>query len=152
MGLSVRIGAFFPGHTDARDAGSQWFAAGVEFRVRTLSMSMTEPAASTGLTVSADYLSAGDFRNIPLLVNYVSERGQVYWSFGAGVGLARTPEVTTSGSSTTFTTENRTTLAYGLRVGYNISSGASPTFVELSYNGSSEQRLSGLAVMVGTRF
>lgn len=151
-GASIRVGALFPGHTDGREAGSQWVGFGLEYRVRTLSMSMTEPAASTGITVSADYFSAGDFRNIPVLVNFVSQRGDAYWAIGAGPGFARTPEVETSGSSTIFTTVNRTTLAYAARLGYNITRGASPTFVELGYQGSSEQRLAGFSLMVGTRF
>lgn len=150
--LTVRFGAFFPGQIEARDASSQWFAAGLEYRLRTLSMSLTEPAASTAVTVSADYMAAGDFRNVPILVNYLSEQGSTYWSFGAGVGLGQTPETETSGSTTIFTTKSRTTVAYALRVGYIVSKGASPVFVELSYRGSSEQRLAGLLAMVGTRF
>lgn len=152
MGVSAKVGSFFPGHSEGRDAGSQWVSFGLEYRVRTLSMSMTEPASSTGLTISADFFQAGDYRNIPVLLNFVSETGDVYWAFGAGVGFGKTQEVETSGSSTIFTTESRTNVAYAMRVGYNITRGASPMFVELGYQGSSEARLSGFSAMVGTRF
>lgn len=152
MGISAKIGVFYPGHAESRAAGSQWVSLGLEFRVRTLSMSMTEPASSTGLTISADFFQAGDYRNIPVLLNFVSETGDVYWAVGAGVGIGRTQEIQTSGSSTIFTTEDRTSLSYALRLGYNITRGASPFFVEVGYQGSSEARFSGFSAMVGTRF
>lgn len=147
-GLSVKVGALYPGHVSARAEGKQWFIAGLEYR---LSERATR-SGSTATTISADYVSKGDFRSVPVLVNVVSRNQDFYWTAGVGLSFVEVPRTSTSGSSTITRTEDSTRFAYSLGVGMDVKQFGSPLFVEARYLGSFEERVNGFAVLVGLRF
>lgn len=143
MGLSIRAGLFFPSDSAARDEGKTWFAFGGEFRLSDLQLGAADPAYTAHLSVSADFFGKGDYRNVPVLLNYVGRTNELYYSAGAGLGFARLP----SGTGT----EDKTRFAYQLSIGYDFQQGRNPFFAEAKYFGSSESALSGFGVYIGMR-
>ena len=95
------------------------------------------------LTLSADYINKGSFRNAPVMLNYVGMSNQFYYSAGAGVSFIRFPGNSGNRSETEF--------AYGAGVGYNFNQGMTPFFVEARWFGTSETRVNGWGLFVGVR-
>jgi len=141
-GVSVRLGAFFPTQSSTSSAtSSTWFAAGVDYKVGTLSL----PHLTAGaISVSLDYAQKDSYTTIPLLLNYTSGK-TVYWSVGAGVSFAQF--VQDDG-----TNNNRVRFAYSAGLGYNLPSGDIPLFVEARFFGDDQPRVAGVAAYVGARF
>ncbi|HVL38596.1 MAG TPA: hypothetical protein VM328_04310 [Fimbriimonadaceae bacterium] len=137
-GISLRAGLFFPSDSAARDEGASWFAFGADYRLGDLQLGMT-PGYTAHLSLSADVFSKGDYRNVPVLLNYVGRTSEFYYSAGAGFGFGRVAG------------EARTRFAYALGVGYDFMQGAMPLFAEAKYFGSSDSALNGFAVFVGIR-
>ncbi|MBS1714271.1 MAG: hypothetical protein JST30_08025 [Armatimonadetes bacterium] len=147
LGLSVRIGLFYPSNGEARDVeGQGWFAGGIEYKGGDLKFGTgTNAKYSAMWTASLDYYGKGSYSNAPLLLNYVGRMDQVYYTAGAGVGFGHVAK--TGGGST-----SDTEFAFQLGVGYDFVKMATPFFVELKYFGSSESRLTGFGVYGGVRF
>jgi hypothetical protein len=144
VGLSLRAGVFFPASTEARDAeGDTWFAFGGEFKLKDLKFGDTQPGYSSYLSLSADYLSKGDYKNLPVLINYVGRVNQVYYTAGAGVGFAEFPDGLLNA--------NKSLFAYSVGVGYDFQQASTPVFIEARYFGSGESRLDGYVVYLGVR-
>lgn len=146
LGLSVRLGVFYPSNGDARDIeGQGWFAGGAELKMGNLKFNSANPKESASWSISLDYYGKGSFSNIPLLVNYVHRNDNFYFSGGAGVGFNHTTDkLANTASNTEFT--------YQLSAGYDFVKMSTPLFVEVRYFGSSESKLSGFGIYGGFRF
>lgn len=151
MGVSVRVGLFMPSQIDAREQGSRWFAGGVEFKLKDLGFGIGDPGSSTSLTASVDYTGKGPFQHVPVLVNFVGRRNEVFWTVGVGVGLVRTEEVRSVGPPEILETRSATSFAYQFGIGYDFQQGRNPVFVEARYVGSGKSVLNGLGLFVGMR-
>lgn len=145
VGLSAKVGLFWPGNSDARDAGRTWFSFGLEYKIGNIKFSSESPGYSSAYSISIDYLTKGDFRNTPVLLNYIGRKDNMYYVAGIGVGFTKVRVNNTETSS-------GTDLAYQFGIGYDFNQGSTPMFVEGKYIGSGESRLNGFAVFVGVRF
>ncbi|HRI44896.1 MAG TPA: acyloxyacyl hydrolase [Fimbriimonadaceae bacterium] len=145
VGLSVRIGLFWPSSERAKSAGKNWFAFGVEYKLGDLKFSSRSPGFSSSYSISADLFSKGDFRNTPVLVNYIGRKDNLYYTAGAGIGFTRIRETASE-------VETHTEFAYQIGVGYEFLSQNLPLFAEVKYIGSSDSRLAGFVAFVGVRF
>jgi hypothetical protein len=143
MGLSLRIGAFFPSSDDAQAENKTWLAAGLEYKLKDLNFGNTTPGMSSHLSLSVDYMGSGDFRSIPILVNYVGRNNEFYYTAGIGYTFGR--------NEAGGVTDDRNALAYSLGVGYDFSKGSTPFFVEGRFWGSSESDFNGFGIHVGIR-
>ena len=145
IGLSVRLGVFYPTNGDARDIeGQGWFGGGLEYKIKDLKFDSSNPRYSAMLTASLDYYGKGSFSQVPLLLNYVAHIDQFYWTGGAGIGFGRVP---TTGGST-----SDSEFAYQLGIGYDFVKSQLPFFVEVKYFGSTESQLNGFGIYGGIRF
>ena len=144
MGLSIRAGGFFPTSEDARDENRTWLAFGAEFKLKDVNFGMSEPGSSSHLSVSVDYMGSGDFRSMPILLNWVGRNNEFYYTAGAGYTFGRHQTSAT-------TTDDRNAFAYSLGIGYDFQQGRTPFFVEGRFWGSSESDFNGSGLYVGVR-
>lgn len=143
VGLSARLGFFFPSSSDAQDAGKNWLGLGVDYKLGDLRAGAKAGyVASYG--VSVDYFNKGDYRSVPILLTYYGRQERFYYLAGAGVSLNKVPSGSGSRSETEF--------AYAVGVGVEFSRFNQPLFAELRWLGNSESSLSGWGVFVGIRF
>jgi hypothetical protein len=146
VGVSLRAGVFFPSSSEAKDGGGNtWFGVGLDYKLGNLRFGGMNEGYSASWGISLDYYGKGDFRNVPVLVNYVGRADQFFYSAGAGLGFARA--VTAPGRIT-----SSTEFSYQLSVGYDFLRGSTPLFLEARYHGSAESRLNGYAINLGVRF
>lgn len=143
VGLSLRAGAFFPSDSAARSEADAWFAFGAEFKLKDLHFGVQQAGYSSSLSLSADFMSKGDYHSTPVLVNYVGRVNQVYYTAGAGIGFTEIPVLLGTSSNTLF--------AYSLAVGYDFQQARLPVFLEARYFGSTETKLNGFVAYVGVR-
>jgi hypothetical protein len=143
IGLSIRAGGFFPSTSDARDESDVWFTAGIEYKLKDLYFNEAKGDTSH-LSLSLDWYESGDYRGLPLLVNYVGTKNQFFYSVGAGVSFAKW--VNGVGS-----TDEDTIFGYSVALGYQFQQGQTPVFVEARYFGAEKSDLNGLAFSVGVR-
>jgi hypothetical protein len=141
--ISLRLGVGFPTRGSTRDVSKEFYGIGVQRKISSIN--------STGqydneLALSLDYYGRGDFRHIPILLNYVgtSKGGNTFYSVGAGFGFIKRPIV---GG-----TESIGRLAYQASVGLNLTSGATASFIELKYFGSELSELNTVGLYYGVRF
>ena len=151
IGLSIRAGIFMPSQSEARDEGKNWIGGGLEFKLRDLGFGIADPGASTSLTASVDFMGMGPFQHIPVMVNYVGRRNEVYWTVGAGIGFVRDEEITSIGPPAIRESRNSTALAYQFGLGYDFQRGRNAVFVEARYIGSGKSVVNGLGLFVGMR-
>lgn len=143
LNLSIRLGKFEPAFSSARDEGKSWFAIGADTRIKTLGVSSTNPGTSSYLTVSFDSYSKGDFRAMPILLNFVTRTNELYFSAGAGLTFA---------GERNDDEGDKTRIGFALGVGYDFVQGRTPLFVEAKYFGnSSNDHLNGFAIYLGVR-
>jgi len=142
-GVSVRAGLFFPSATNASNVGKNWFGFGLEYKLGDLNMG-AQKGSNASYSVSIDMFSKGDFRNAPLLLNYISRTENIYYKAGAGVSFLKYP----IGGGT----ESKTDFGYQLAIGYDFNKGNMPYFAEVVWFGSSKSEVNGLALMGGVRF
>src|SRR5688572_32982808 len=76
MGLSARIGGFFPSNGDARDENNTWLAAGLEYKIKDMNLGTSDTGMMSSLTISVDWYGSGDFRNVPVLLNWVGRHNE----------------------------------------------------------------------------
>lgn len=146
IGVSARVGLFYPSNGDARDVeGQGWFGLGAEYKIRDLHFSDNNSKYTSMLTASLDYYGKGSFSQVPLLLNYVAHMESFYWTGGVGIGFGRVP-VAAGGS------ESDTEFAFQVGVGYDFVKSQLPLFLELKYFGSSESKLNGFGIYGGIRF
>ena len=142
VGVSLRIGGAYPTEEDTRNnSGNSWLAAGIDFKIHGAKAPLLPPGY---FSVSLDYAGKGDYRTVPLLVNYTSGK-TIYWSAGAGVTFGRFPQ-------DDGTTNDKIRFAYTGAIGINFINGQIPLFLEGRYFGSEDNRLGDFAVYVGARF
>ena len=141
--ISLRIGFDYPVMGSTRDAAKEFYGIGLQRKISTVGSS---EHYDTNLELSIDYYGRGDFRHIPILVNYVgtSKRGDTFWSVGAGFGFIKRPVAVG--------TESVGRLAYQGSVGINLTSGATASFVEIKYFGSELSELNVIGIYYGVRF
>lgn len=145
IGLTARVGVFFPTQDNAKNAGKQWFAGGVEYKLGDLKLPNMSTDYAAYYTVSVDLYSKGDFRHVPVLLNYVGRLQEgIYYFAGAGVGFEREPIV---GGK-----KNNTAFSYQAGAGYEFTKSSLPLFVEAKYVGCSKSSVNGFGVFVGARF
>ena len=144
LGLSLRAGIFWPTDSAAKNSGNTWFIGGAEYKVGDLHFGASQPGYQSSWSVSVDWYQKNDYRNLPVLLNYVGRKDQFFYSAGAGVGFTRRP--VTGG------TKSQTELAYQVGVGYDFMKGQTPLFVEVKWHGSGESKLNGFAAYIGVRF
>ena len=137
VGLSVRVGLFAPTDAAARNGGQSWLAFGADYKLRDLNFRGKHAPAE--ISLSMDYASKNGFRTLPVLLNYVNHKGETYLILGAGAAFS------SDGGS------DSTRFAYQAGLGYNLNTGANPTFLEVKYLGNERTVLNGFAVFVGAR-
>ena len=149
VGLSVRAGVFFPSNGDTKTATSKtWFVGGLDYKLPNIGGLGTMGAGKAGgseFNLSVDYFQKGDFRSVPVLVNWVGGQNEVFYSVGAGLGFNKLPDGNGGTSS-------KSAFAYAVAVGYNFQQGKSPIFVEARYYGSSKSQLNGFGLEAGIHF
>lgn len=143
VGLSLRLGLFLPTSGAARGAGDGWFGAGVDYRLLNLPNVATD-GTQRSLSLSLDFASRGEFRTVPVLVNYVVRRNELYAFGGVGVSFGRVP--TFGGRS------DRTRFAYQIGAGYDFNQGPLPLFLEAKFLGNERSELNGFGIFAGVRF
>lgn len=139
VGLSARIGLFFPTDDTQRDSATSYFAGGLDYKLPFNLRAM----GNTQLTLSLDYAAKDDYRVVPLLVNANYHRDQFYAFAGVGLAFSRRP---TGGG-----TEDKTRFAYQAGIGYDFHTGQNPIFVEGKFIGNDWSELNGFGVFVGVR-
>ena len=144
-GISLRGGMFFPTGAAAKAEGKTWFGVGLDYKLKDLSYGRMPGDFDTSFVLSADYYGKGNFSNLPVLLNWVSRGDQFYYSAGAGLGFARTPDGLGGTSS-------ETEFAYQFTIGFEFQQMQTPFFVEAKYFGSAESKLNGYGVFAGIRF
>jgi len=138
VGVDARVGAFFPTDSSTQGVGNTWLDLGLDFDLKKLS-----PTAS--LKASLDYAYRGDYRSLPLLLNYEVRKGSVYVLGGVGANFNRIPQ-------DDGTMYSRTSWAYDLGIGYDVEkNGGAPIFVEGRFFGNENSDLNGFGVFVGIR-
>lgn len=142
-GVSVRAGLFLPTNADARNEGASFIALGAEYKLRELNF-IAAPGYSADLTLSLDYFGKGDYRNVPLLVNYVGHVSNIFYSAGVGAGFSRRPLGNSSEAKTLFT--------YQVGAGYEFPSSTTPFFLEAKFFGTERPELWGTGIYAGVRF
>jgi hypothetical protein len=147
IGLSVRAGLLWPTSGFGRDQGRTWFGIGAEFKIKDSTFGVNDRASSGMLTISADYYGKGAANSVPVLLNYVGMKNEIYYSLGAGFAFNR-DEVISAGVASS---RNKTDFAYGLGLGYNFQHGQNPLFVELRYFGSGNSNLNAFGAYIGVR-
>lgn len=147
VGLSVRAGLIFPMSGYGRDVGSTWFGIGGEFKVRDMGFGTMDRGMASHLSVSLDWYGKGEASAVPLLLNWVANQNQIYWTAGAGLAFTRDEEIVGGVARG----RNRTNLAFTLGVGYNFQTGTNPFFVEGRFMGNSNSNLNALGAYVGVR-
>jgi hypothetical protein len=145
QGISLRGGMFFPSAASAKAEGKTWFGIGIDYKLKDLNYARTPDDFDTAFVLSLDYYGKGDHSNMPLLVNWVSRRDAFYYSAGAGLGFAKTPDGL-GGSDT------QTELSFAFAVGFEFQQSATPFFVEARYVGSAESAVNGYGIYAGIRF
>ena len=141
-GVSGRVGGFYPTQTATRDATtSTWFSAGVDYKLKDAKLPLLQGGS---VSLSVDYASNGNFRNLPVMVNYTVGK-QIYYSVGVGAGFTRFVE---DGGGQ----NDMVRFAYGAAIGYNFNNAELPAFLEVRYLGNQQPRVAGIGVYVGVRF
>ena len=141
--ISLRLGFDYPVIASTRNASKEFYGVGLQRKVGDIGHS---EHYDTTMELSIDYYGRGDFRHIPILLNYVgtSKRGDTFFSVGGGFGFIKRPIV---GG-----TESVGRLAYQGSVGINLTTGATSSFVELKYFGSELSQLNTVGIYYGVRF
>lgn len=147
MGLSVRAGLVWPTSGYGRSIGRTWFGVGGEYKVSDANFGTMDRGSSGIFSVSVDYYGKGAASAVPVLVNYVGMRNEMYYTLGAGLAITRDEELVGG----VMQGRTKTNFAYQLGVGYNFQSGTNPLFVEGRFFGNSNTNLNGIGVFVGIR-
>jgi len=142
LGLSVRIGGFISTGDSAKASADSMFSAGVDYKLGSLLSSF----GNSALSLSLDVAGKGNFRTVPLTLNYTVRGMNGLYGF-AGAGISWTREGFADGTS-----EDKTRFAYQAGLGWDFQQGQFPLFVEAKYMGTDRSSLNGVGVYVGVRF
>jgi len=147
IGLSVRAGLIWPTSGFGRDQGRTWFGLGGEFKLKDSTFGITDRASTGMITLSADYYGKGAGSSFPILLNYVGNNNEFFYSVGAGIAFNRDETV----NAGLVRGRNKTDFAYQFGLGYNFQQGQNPLFVEAKYFGSGNSNLNAFGVYIGVR-
>jgi hypothetical protein len=100
---------------------------------------------SSSYSISVDWYGKGDFRNVPVLLNYVGRQDQIFYTVGVGAGFARYPRNVAE-------VEDEVKFAYQFGIGYDIQRTGNPIFIEAKYFGTTESKVNAFGVFIGIRF
>jgi hypothetical protein len=140
FGLSIRAGLFFPANSDARHSeGDSWFAGGLEYKLKDVNWKGAGEGYNGHISLSLDTITKGDFKNVPILLNYVARKNE--WFYTAGLGV----------SFSSLDGDDRTRLGYQLGFGYDFTQGKTPIFLEAKYWGTSKSEFNGFGIYAGIR-
>ncbi len=139
IGLAIRAGLFFPSDAAAKAVGKNWFAFGLDYKLKDMNVGMGKSGAA--LSVSLDYQAKGGFTILPVLLNYTLRTTEFYYGFGLGFSSAHS----NGGAG------DKIRFAYGAHVGYDFQTGKTPLFVEVRYFGNERKEFTGFGVYVGVR-
>ncbi len=141
--ITLRLGVDYPTIASTRSQAKEFYGLGLQRKISSMGSS---EHYTTDLELSIDYYGRGNFRHIPVLLNYVgySRRGDSFWSAGAGFGFIKRP--------VGLGTESVGRLAYQVSIGLNLSSGPTASFVELKYFGSELTDVNAVGLYYGVRF
>jgi hypothetical protein len=144
VGLSVRVGTFLPSEQAARNISRAWFAAGAQYVVSDTTP-FSRPGYRTEFAVSLDYTARNNYRQLPLLVNYIGHLSDRL-SYSAGVGFAFTQTPAAGG------TMDKTRFAYAIGAAYDLqTTGRFPLFIEGRFMGNEKSELNGIGLFLGIR-
>ncbi|AIE86951.1 hypothetical protein [Fimbriimonas ginsengisoli] len=138
-GISLRAGLFLPTDRGARDVSDSWFAGGIDYKIK----DMGDMNGNSSLGLSLDFTGKGGFRTVPLLLNYIVHRDQLYFFGGAGISFSR---FASGGGS-----EDKTEFAYQAGAGYEFQKGQTPLFFEAKFMGNGRSALNGFGFFIGAR-
>jgi len=148
LGLSARVGLFFPSAEKARNAGKQWLGFGLDYKLGDLKFAKNNADSQAHYGLSVDFLSKNGLRSTPLTLNYVSttpgHEGTYY--FG-GVGVNFAEEKDNSNNKV-----NKTGLAFQFGAGMDIKGQKLPAFAQLKWMGGSRTLFNGFKIDIGVRF
>ena len=141
--ITLRVGFDYPITGSTRNNVKEFYGIGLQRKISTAGKS---DHYNTDLELSIDYYGRGDFRHVPILLNYVgySTKGGTFWSIGGGFGFIKRPIV---GG-----TESVGRLAYQASIGMSLTTGATASFLELKYFGSELSELNVAGLYYGVRF
>lgn len=152
IGVSLRLGGFFPLDRAARNEANVWVNGGLDYKLKDLGEFQMKKGnkplvvgQTAALTLSLDYTGKGDWSSVPVHVNYMLSSANTFYFAGLGVAFTRYP--TSSGD-----TQSKARFSYQLGVGFDLTTGRTPVFAQVKYIGSDQARFAGLAASVGIRF
>ncbi len=140
---SLRVGIFYPADSFTQTAGKNWLTFGVDFRLRDLSSNAD--GSKNRIQLSVDFVQKGDYRTVPVTLNYVSDSNPLYFFGGAGASFTRLRNNEND-------LEDQIRFAYQVGLGYKLGQFKAPIFVEVKWMGTTESRLNGWGAFVGVRF
>jgi hypothetical protein len=147
INITLRFGYFFPANAEARNLDKQWLTFGIEYeflKLRSNAIGTERPAA---LSLSVDAYSRSQQRStlqaVPVLINYVGDMGDFFYSVGVGAASA---------TRTGF--RNSVDFAYQVSVGYMFSKSQVPLLAAVRWYSVANigSRLDGFAITVGVKF
>jgi hypothetical protein len=143
LGLSLRVGNLYPTSNVAQSVGKSWLGFGADFKLKDLRYANASGTSSM-LSLSVDSFTKKGQRSLPVNLNYVTRQEKMYYLAGAGVNFAKTLGTSTNSEFTT--------LSYQVGLGFDITKGNMPYFLELKWMGAADSRLHGWGVFAGVRF
>ncbi|MCS7191229.1 MAG: hypothetical protein NZ843_06465 [Fimbriimonadales bacterium] len=148
----VRIGAFFPSKSAARDYQSTWLNVGLDYVIQR-GTPTEEGGLGADFGISLDYYGAKSASNFPLLANLwgTLPGSALSFNLGVGVGFARDYDERED------KWKNKTGFAFTIGLEYNFATGAegtTPLLLGASFKGLSgfDEVYNGFTVYVGARF
>ena len=140
VGLSIRAGVGWP--TSGNNGHDTLFCAGAEFKISDANWNnMGGPGTGGHISLSADYLGRNSAYAFPVLINYVGQANEFFYSVGAGASFDH------GGSGTS----NKTNFGYQFGLGYNFQQAQTPLFLEAKFFGSSKSDFNAIGVYLGIR-
>ncbi|MBI1334164.1 MAG: hypothetical protein JST12_20340 [Armatimonadetes bacterium] len=141
--ITFRIGFDYPVIGSTRNNEKEFYGIGFQ---RKISDVRSSEMYDSSLELSLDYYGRGNYRHIPILLNYVgqSKNGNTFWSVGGGLGFIKQPTATG--------TESIARAAYQASVGLNLTSGQTASFVEVKFFGSESSAVNAYGIYYGVKF
>jgi hypothetical protein len=140
--LSFRLGFSAPTNGTTKDLVSEFVGVGGQYKLRDLA---SKKDYMSSLELSVDYIGRGDFRHIPILLNYVgsSAKSDFFYSVGGGLGFIGRPD---AGG-----TESIARFSYQGTIGLYLNRGALPATLEVKYFGSAATNVNSLGIYLGVK-
>ena len=138
-GISARVGFFVPTNDGSFSSA---FAAGLDYKLPSLSVRAPGDGFQSYLGVSADYYGDGSNNNIPIALTYNVRSGNIVYHAGVGVDFY-------AGDDTGTSLGGQVGIAYEFGSGKTVNN---PLFLQAKYFLTNKSVLSGFGLYVGYRF